>query len=256
MPAAPSSALSDALSSAEPGAVRPEVEPGPPGAGWEPPVDVHVAGLDAVGVAVAHALAGAGAHRMALWDPRPVDAADLGTGLLPGDLGRPRARALERRLLDVAPGLRVYAHHGPLPVLVGQASVAVGDVLDADLAAQALAADHPLLPVRVGPRAVTVGPWCAPGVVGCPLCSLPADPVGPPGRRSARGRATSSGESGAAAVDALTAQRAAVLVADALRAGPSAGVVRADRASGRTRRARVRPRAGCACDPDALAWGT
>ena len=46
MPAAPSSALSDALSSAEPGAVRPEVEPGPPGAGWEPPVDVHVAGLD------------------------------------------------------------------------------------------------------------------------------------------------------------------------------------------------------------------
>ncbi|MCR4489948.1 dinucleotide-utilizing protein, partial [Micrococcus luteus] len=53
-----------------------------PGA-WAPPTDVHVAGLDAVGAAIAHALAGAGALRLALWDPRPVDAADLGTGLLP-----------------------------------------------------------------------------------------------------------------------------------------------------------------------------
>ena len=109
-----------------------------PGA-WAPPTDVHVAGLDAVGAAIAHALAGAGALRLALWDPRPVDAADLGTGLLPGDLGRPRAGALARRLGDVAPGLRLYAHHGPVPVLVGQATVAVGPVLDADLAAQALA---------------------------------------------------------------------------------------------------------------------
>lgn len=147
-----------------------------PGA-WAPPTDVHVAGLDAVGAAIAHALAGAGALRLALWDPRPVDAADLGTGLLPGDLGRPRAGALERRLGDVAPGLRLYAHHGPVPVLVGQATVAVGSVLDADLAAQALAADHPLLPVTVGPKAVTVGPWCAPGVRGCPLCRWPADPA-------------------------------------------------------------------------------
>lgn len=223
--------------------------PGPPDAAWSSPTDVHVAGLGAAGVAVAHALAGAGVRRLALWDPRPVEAADLGTGLLPGDLGRPRARALERRLTDAVPGLSALAHHGPLPVLVGQATVAVGAVLDVDLAARALAADHPLLPVVVGPRAVTVGPWCAPGLPGCPLCRLPADPLGTPGATTGRG-----GSAGAVPVDALTAQRAAVLAADALRAGPAAEAVRADRATGRTRRSRVRPRAGCACDPDALGW--
>ena len=235
------------------------------GRAWQPPTDVHVTGLDAAGVAVAHALAGAGVRRLALWDPRPVEPADLGTGLLPGDLGRPRAQALERRLGDVVPGLRVFAHHGPLPVLVGQATVTVGTALDADLAAQAMAADHLLLPVLIGPAAVTVGPWCAPGVAGCPLCRGAADPLARPvaaaGRARAAGqevtarRAVAAQPDGAGALlDALTAQRAAVLAADALRAGPSPGVVRADRATGRTRRTRVRPRAGCACDPDALGW--
>lgn len=219
-----------------------------PGA-WAPPTDVHVAGLDAVGAAIAHALAGAGALRLALWDPRPVDAADLGTGLLPGDLGRPRAGALARRLGDVAPGLRVFAHHGPVPVLVGQATVAVGSVLDADLAAQALAADHPLLPVTVGPKAVTVGPWCAPGVRGCPLCRWPADPTGVPDAPTAPGPSAHRGQ-----VDGLAALRAAVLTVDALRTGPAPGVLRADRVTGRTRRVKVRPRPGCACDPDALGW--
>ncbi|RFP68689.1 dinucleotide-utilizing protein, partial [Micrococcus luteus] len=39
-----------------------------------------------------------------------------------------------------------------------------------------------------------------------------------------------------------------------LRTGPAPGVLRADRVTGRTRRVRVRPRPGCACDPDALGW--
>jgi hypothetical protein len=45
-----------------------------------------------------------------------------------------------------------------------------------------------------------------------------------------------------------------VLAVDALRTGPAPGVLRADRVTGRTRRVRVRPRPGCACDPDALGW--
>ena len=149
----------------------------------------------------------------------------------------------------MAPGLRLYAHHGPVPVLVGQATVAVGSVLDADLAAHALAADHPLLPVTVGPRAVTVGPWCAPVVRGCPLCRWPADPAGVPGAPTAPGPSAHRGQ-----VDGLAALRAAVLAVDALRTGPAPGVLRADRVTGRTRRVRVRPRPGCACDPDALGW--
>lgn len=229
--------------------------PAPGVEAWSPPTDVHVAGLDAVGVALAHVLAGAGARRLALWDPLPVGPADLGTGLLPADLGRPRAQALERRLADVAPGLRVFAHHGPQPVFVGQATVAVGSVLDADLAAQALAADHPLLPVVVTSGAVTVGPWCAPGLTGCPLCPLPEDPLGPRGTVAAgRGGGSPSPLAPPSPADALAAARAAVLAADALRAGPAVGAVRAERATGRTRRVRVRPRPGCACDPAALGW--
>ena len=51
-----------------------------------------------------------------------------------------------------------------------------------------------------------------------------------------------------------SALRAAVLTVDALRTGPAPGVLRADRVTGRTRRVKVRPRPGCACDPDALGW--
>ena len=115
--------------------------------------------------------------------------------------------------------------------------------------AAALAADHPLLPVTVGPRAVTVGPWCAPGVRGCPLCRWPVDPAGVPGAPTAPGPSAHRGQ-----VDGLAALRAAVLTVDALRTGPAPGVLRADRVTGRTRRVKVRPRPGCACDPDALGW--
>ncbi|MDY6055149.1 ThiF family adenylyltransferase [Micrococcus sp.] len=208
----------------------------------EPGAAVQVVGLDRTGMAVALALADAGAGVLGLWDPQPVDHEDLGTGFTVADLGRPRAEAAERRLADAAPHVRTYAHRGPHPLPLGAFTVDVGPLGGPDLAARALAAEHPVLAVRAEAGAAVVGPWTRPDSPGCLLCLAPD-----PGQDPAPGMAAVSAARPAAR--AVDAQRAAVAVADLLtgasnlppgqrlRLGPT-GAAHLDR---------VIPRPGCAC---------
>jgi hypothetical protein len=132
----------------------------------------QVLGLGRAGAAVARSLAAAGVGRLVLWDCAEVATEDLGTGYLPADLGRVRPVALARRIDDVGLDpvvlpLTSPARPGPggdVTVLVTRGAV------DLEAVALARAADHPLLPVVVRDDDVLVGPWCAPGVSGCPLC--------------------------------------------------------------------------------------
>lgn len=214
--------------------------PGRPGP-W--PRRLQVAGLGRAGAAVAGLAAAAGVDALALWDPAPVTARDLGTGLLAADLGRERARALEARLGQLWPGLHVYADRAGRPTPLGEATVAV-DVPDlAGLAARARAADHPLLPVRLEADGVRVGPWTGVPVPGCVLCEPPAVDAG------------ASADAATASADPVAALRAAVLVADVLRGLQDAhGAVLTVDAAGRLTRRAVAPRQGCACGVEALPW--
>lgn len=207
------------------------------------PRRLQVAGLGRAGAAVAGLAAAAGVEALALWDPTPVGPGDVGTGLLAADLGRERSLALEARLAQLLPGLHVYADRARRPGPLGETTVAV-DLPDlAGLAARARAADHPLLPVRLGADGVRVGPWTGLTVPGCVLCE--PDPVA---------EEEAAGTPGAPA-DPVAALRAAVLVADVLRGVDDAhGTVLAVDPAGRLTRRPVTPRPGCACGAGALPW--
>ncbi len=69
---------------------------------------VLVAGLGSVGSYLAEQLARCGVGGLSLLDPEPVEGANLSrTAYAVEDLGRPKAEALARRLLSVAPSLRL-----------------------------------------------------------------------------------------------------------------------------------------------------
>jgi proteasome lid subunit RPN8/RPN11 len=69
---------------------------------------VLVAGLGSVGSYVAEQLARSGVGGFALLDPEPVEAANLSRTVYGvADVGRPKTEALARRLLSVAPSLRL-----------------------------------------------------------------------------------------------------------------------------------------------------
>ena len=74
---------------------------------------VRVIGSGRVAVAVATALAAAGVGHLALHACGAVTAADLGTGYLPDDLGRPRAAASADAVRRAAPDVSVTARHQP-----------------------------------------------------------------------------------------------------------------------------------------------
>ncbi|HEU4382619.1 MAG TPA: ThiF family adenylyltransferase [Anaeromyxobacteraceae bacterium] len=70
--------------------------------------NVLLAGLGSVGSYMAEQLARSGVGGLALVDPEPVEAANLSrTAYAAEDVGRPKAEALGRRLLAVAPSLRL-----------------------------------------------------------------------------------------------------------------------------------------------------
>ncbi|MCK6095786.1 ThiF family adenylyltransferase [Micrococcus sp. EYE_162] len=226
-----------------------------------PPVDfpdgVHVTGLGRTGLAIALLLASRGMGPLALWDPTPVGASDLGTGYRPADLGRPRAVAAERRIRELHPRERVFAHHGPEAVFMGTATVSVTrGRIDESLVARALAAEHPLLPVVVDEESA-VGPWTIAGSPGCALC----EHVRRPAEEAATGRSRDAAwEDGPGEEDpesVLGALRTAVLVHDLLVAGSSSpawqGVVRSWAYALDETTEGVRPRHGCPCDPDGMA---
>jgi molybdopterin/thiamine biosynthesis adenylyltransferase/proteasome lid subunit RPN8/RPN11 len=92
---------------------------------------VLVAGLGSVGSYVAEQLARSGVGGLALLDPDVVEAANLSrTAYAAEDVGRPKAEALARRLLAVAPALRPTLH-----------PVAVEGLSPAELDARVRAAD-------------------------------------------------------------------------------------------------------------------
>ncbi|MGC5048603.1 ThiF family adenylyltransferase [Micrococcus porci] len=214
---------------------------------WGPltdPAGIQVAGLGPAGGALAAALAAGAVAALALWDPTPVGASDLGLGLLPADLGRPRDRAWEARLSRAWPALPVYAGADTRPGALGAATVAVDLPGLPDLAARAVAAQHPLLPVRTDVRGVSAGPWTGGGAPGCVLCTedvpgtaLTAPPAAPPRREP--GAAREPGH----------ALRAVVLALDVLtgRRDATSAVLRVDAATGRLTRIPVRARPGCGC---------
>lgn len=219
---------------------------------------VHIAGLGRAGMALALLLADAGVRPLALWDPRPVGPDDLGTGFLPADLGRPRAAAAERRVRELHPDLRVFAHHGPAPLLMGALTVSFApERVDADLVARALAAEHPVLPVVLREDGVTVGPWCVAGVAGCALCEAgggvadagigrassdhgPLEPDGPGGPAAVATPRVVEVETAPAGGGVMAALRAALAAAEEVLGIGHASV----------RERTLRPRPGCACAPE------
>ncbi|MDI3331960.1 MAG: ThiF family adenylyltransferase [Micrococcus sp.] len=215
---------------------------------------VQVLGLGRTGAVVARGLAAAGIGRLALWDREEVRTADLGTGYLPADLGRIRPVALARRVDDVGLDpvilpLTTPAPPGPggdVTVLVTRGAV------DLEAVALARAADHPLLPVVVRDDDILVGPWCAPGVAGCPLCwdlaAAATDPL-----RSARTEALLA--AGAGREDVTLATAAGSLAARQLLQWVDTGTVtdgtllHLQAGSGRVDTLTVPPHPDCACAP-------
>ncbi len=87
---------------------------------------VLVAGLGSVGSYLAEQLARSGVGGLALVDPEPVEAANLSRTVYGvEDVGRPKTDALARRLLSVAPALRLSLH----PARVGDLAPAQLDAL-------------------------------------------------------------------------------------------------------------------------------
>ena len=88
--------------------------------------NVLLAGLGSVGAYVAEQLARSGVGGLALLDPEAVEPANLSrTAYAAEDVGRPKPEALARRLLSVAPALRLTLH----PVAVENLAPADLDVL-------------------------------------------------------------------------------------------------------------------------------
>lgn len=215
------------------------------------PDAVHVEGLGRTGMAVVDLLASAGVGRLGLTDTGPVRADELGHGLVTADIGRPRAEALAQRLGDrgvtavpCPPSARRAV--GAVAVLVTLGAWDVGRL------ARTQAAGRTVLPVAVRDEDTLVGPWCAPGTPGCPLCwerwAEQEDPL-----RSARTAALLAAGAGRETVGRAHRTASAVL-ATVLR-GPVPGVawrVR-DEADGRQSRGAdvdeesVAPWPGCAC---------
>ncbi|WP_168199768.1 ThiF family adenylyltransferase [Citricoccus sp. SGAir0253] len=215
---------------------------------------VQVLGLGRTGAAVARSLAAAGIGRLVLWDRAEVATADLGTGYLPGDLGRIRPVALARRIDDVGLDPVVLPLTTPLPPGPGaDATVVVTrGAVDPESLALARAADHALLPVVVRDDDVLVGPWCAPAATGCPGCwdlaAAATDPL-----RPARTEALLAAGAGredltlALAAGALAARRVLQWVdTGAVDAGT---VLHLQAGTGRVDTLHVPAHPGCACAP-------
>ncbi|WP_169166214.1 ThiF family adenylyltransferase [Cellulomonas taurus] len=130
---------------------------------------VAIVGLGRTGVVIASALAGAGIGTVLLDDERPVSAAETGTGLSPGDLGRTRQTAVADLLRTMAPGIRTgsMARANRDPDLVITVSA---DVVDPELGLRLTSTGLPQLPVVLREADALVGPLARPGVGCCQRC--------------------------------------------------------------------------------------
>lgn len=127
---------------------------------------VHVAGSGRVAAALTAALAAGGVGQVTVHATGAVSASDLGTGLLPDDLGRPRAAAMADAALRAAPQVRVSACRPPDLVVLTDVVVpepAVVSGLLADRVPHLLAYAHE--------GAAAVGPLVWPGRSSCLRCA-------------------------------------------------------------------------------------
>ena len=242
----------------------------PPDGGPRMPEQAQVLGLGRTGAAIVLALTEAGVQRLALGDDSPVGLEDLGTGFAARDVGHPRAAALARRVdelqqraLCLPCPMPRESGHGPgsaeraLGPWLGEVTVVVTrGAWDPGLLARAGAAGQPTLPVVLDSTGADVGPWCAPGAPGCPLC-LESEQERDDPLRARRLRALR--HAGAGREPIATAQSVAGLVTQLLHRGPSAtGGLRwrlDDTTDGPAlRRAPVSARPGCVCAVPTDVW--
>ncbi len=127
---------------------------------------VLVIGSGRVAVAVATALAAAGVGHLALQASGTVTAADLGTGYLPGDLGRTRATASTDAVRRAAPDVSVDA--GRQPDLVVLCDVVVPEPA---MVAELLETRVPHLVGYAHEGTAMVGPLVWPGRSSCLQCA-------------------------------------------------------------------------------------
>ena len=159
-------------------------------------VSVVGGGRLASGIAAGLGLAGVGSVWVGAGPDGPVQECDLGTGLLDGDRGRPRAEAIADVVRRVAPGTSV----GPPPARAVPDLCVLGDAVVPDPSLLAVLHRDRIahLPVRLRDGTGVVGPLVLPGRSACLTCielhrcgrdpgwpTVTAQLVGQPGRGDA-----------------------------------------------------------------------
>jgi hypothetical protein len=159
-------------------------------------VSVVGGGRLASGIAAGLGLAGVGSVWVGAGPDGPVQECDLGTGLLDGDRGRPRAEAIADVVRRVAPGASV----GPPPARAVPDLCVLADAVVPDPSLLAVLHRDRIahLPVRLRDGTGVVGPLVLPGRSACLTCielhrcgrdpgwpTVTAQLVGQPGRGDA-----------------------------------------------------------------------
>lgn len=178
---------------------------------------VRVVGSGRVGVAVATALAAAGVGHVAVHATGTVAAADLGTGYLPDDLGRPRTAAAADAVRRCAPGVIVAARRRPDLIVLSDV-VVPEPVLVTELLSNRI--PHLLSYAHEG--TAVVGPLVLPGRTSCLYCAelhrASVDPAWPKLAAQLAGQIPTAGLTCTQLAAALTAEQVLATLA-----GPQAG---------------------------------
>lgn len=211
---------------------------------------VRVIGSGRVGVALATALAAAGVGQLCVEATGTVSPGDLGTGYLPGDLGRPRAAAAADAVRRAAPDVLVRDRQRPDLVVLTDVVVP-----DPALATQLVAIRVPHLMACAFEGTATVGPLVWPGRSSCLYCAelhrADVDLAWPKLAAQLVGRIPAAGLAATLLAAALTAEQVLAALA-----GPGAGLpvpptwgaaLELDPVRGRLRRhpRPAHPRCGC-----------
>jgi hypothetical protein len=127
---------------------------------------VRVVGSGRVGVAVATGLAAAGVGHVAVHATGTVTPADLGTGYLPDDLGRPRAAAAADAVRRCAPDVIIATRRQPDLIVLNDIVVPEPTVVT-----ELLGSRIPHLVGYAHEGAAVVGPLVWPGRTSCLRCA-------------------------------------------------------------------------------------
>ena len=213
---------------------------------------VVVRGAGRIAVSVACLLAAAGVGRLLVEAAGTVMRDDVGTGLLPGDVGRPARWAAADAVARAAsggpppgdgPARRWLAAHADLVVL------AEGARPDPVAASQLVVAGRAHLPVGVVDGRGTVGPLVVPGATPCLRCEdlrrTDTDPTWPRLAAELAGRRDPVGVAPAAAIAALAATQALAHLEGDVPAARGATLVLDPTGTHRPRPARRHADCGC-----------